>query len=79
MTGSFADDLPYSIFFLPSTSTHYAGCPVVGRSCNVSSSVPEENNVLAIEVAYTPTECSGIGTVQYYVILKAQLSCLNVL
>ena len=39
----------------------------------MSSSVPEENNVLAIEVAYTPTECSGIGTVQYYVILKTLL------
>ena len=42
-----------------STQYSYAGCPVVGKSCNMSSSVPEENNVLAIEVAYTHTECAG--------------------
>ena len=32
---------------------------MVGKSCNMSSSDPEENNVLGIEVAYTHTECAG--------------------
>ena len=39
----------------------YLGCPVNQKSCNISSSLPEGNNILVIENAYTPTECAGIG------------------
>ena len=39
----------------------YLGCPVNGKSCNISSSDPEGNNILVIENAYTPTECAGTG------------------
>ena len=38
----------------------FLGCPVEGRSCNSSSELPEENNVISIETtAYTYSECSG--------------------
>ena len=32
---------------------------MVGRSCNSSSELPEENNIISIEEAYTFNECSG--------------------
>ena len=37
----------------------FVGCPVVGRSCNSSSELPEENSIISIQEAYTFNECSG--------------------
>ena len=45
----------------------FAGCPVVGRSCNSSSELPEENNIISIEEAYTFNECSGrLRSISYF-------------
>ena len=37
----------------------FAGCPVMAKSCNTSSSVPDENNILGIENTFTYSECGG--------------------
>ena len=41
---------------------HDVGCPVVGKSCSLSSSDPEESNILGVETAHTYGECAGTDT-----------------
>ena len=42
-----------------SYSMNDVGCPVVGKSCSLSSSDPEESNILGVETAHTYGECAG--------------------
>ena len=49
-----------------SCSIHDVGCPVVGKSCSLSSSVPEESNILGVETAHTYGECAGTDTNYFY-------------
>ena len=43
-------------------SIHDVGCPVVGKSCSLSSSDPEESNILGVETTHTYGECAGTET-----------------
>ena len=55
----------FNLYFLSkyiqqcSCSIHDVGCPVVGKSCSLSSSDPEESNILGVETAHTYGECAG--------------------
>ena len=42
-----------------SLSSYCIGCPVREKSCNSSSEVPDENNILSIETARDIKECAG--------------------
>ena len=42
-----------------SFSSYCIGCPVREKSCNSSSEVPDENNILSIETARDIKECAG--------------------
>ena len=44
----------------------YIGCPVVGKSCSLSSSDPEESNILGVETAHTYGECAGTDTNYFF-------------
>ena len=54
-------------------SIHDVGCPVVGKSCSLSSSVPEESNILGVETAHTYGECAGTDT-NYFCSLVLRIS-----
>ena len=48
-----------SMFNVHSFSSYCIGCPVREKSCNSSSEVPDENNILSIETARDIKECAG--------------------
>ena len=48
-----------TIMKLISFSSYCIGCPVREKSCNSSSEVPDENNILSIETARDIKECAG--------------------